>query len=424
MNENLPNTKKQQHFDWRNDLLNSRDLNHREIEAFGYVLGWLEDWRVKQDLPPGRDAARRWWAEVAKSKERPAWQLRQWEEAIRWYLAWLGVCRKDGGDGKSIPERLKAAIHNTGSRRGLALKTRQTYAGWMARFGAFAGTAQKVMDESVARAWLTILVEKEKVAYATQKQALNALVFFYRDVCGWEEVDLQVKLRKTSRRQPVILNRSELMGLMEKLEPLYKTAALLQYGAGLRLSELVKLRVKDVDLERGVVTIRAGKRDKDRESIIPNCLKPALAEKIEETRKYWEEDRKNQVPGVALPGALARKMSKSGEKLGWYWVFCSDHLSKDPESEIIRRHHLHPSVYSEAITRAAEAAGIVKRVTTHALRHAFATDLLRGGMDIRTLQELLGHSDVKTTEIYAHAAEIGNGKGVQSPLDQMAGVCS
>ena len=252
-------------------------------------------------------------------------------------------------------------------------------------------------------------------------QALNALVFFYRDVWGREDIDLQVKLRKSGRRQPVILSRSELMGLMDKVEPLYKTAALLQYGAGLRLTELVQLRVKDVDLERGVVTIRAGKGDKDRETVIPNCLKEELAKKIEESRQYWEEDRKNQVPGVALPGALARKMPRAGEKRGWYWLFCADHLSTDPESGILRRYHLHPKVYAEAISRAAEASGIVKRVTTHVLRHAFATDMLRGGTDIRTLQELLGHADVKTTEIYAHAAEIGNGKGVQSPLDRVMG---
>jgi len=415
-----PNKNTQKHFDLREDLAHSRDLAPREIEAFGYVLGWLEDWRVKHDLPLGRDAACRWWREVAKAKERPAWRLRQWEEAIRWYLAWLAACQQKGGDGKSIPERLKAAVHSAGTRRGLALKTRQTYAGWLARFGVFAGTEQAVMDESVARNWLSILVEKEKVAYATQKQALNAMVFFYRDVCGREEIDLQVKLRKTSCRQPVILSRAELMSLMDKVEPTYKTAALLQYGAGLRLSELVRLRVKDVDLERGVVTVHAGKGDKDRESIIPNCLKTALAENLNEARRCWQADREKNVAGVALPGALARKMPKAGEKLGWYWLFCANHLSQDPESGIMRRHHLHQKVYAEAIARAAAAAGIVKRVTTHVLLHAFATHLLRNGTDIRTLQVLLGHADVKTTEIYAHAVDLGNEKGVMSPLDVVA----
>jgi site-specific recombinase XerD len=197
---------------------------------------------------------------------------------------------------------------------------------------------------------------------------------------------------------------------------------LLQYGGGLRLQELVQLRIKDVDVERGVVAIHGGKGDKDRETIIPNCLKGALVAQIARARAFWEEDRANGEPGVALPGALARKFSKSGTKWAWMWIFPADHLSKDPESEIIRRHHLHPKVYGEAISRAAEKAGIAKRVTSHALRHAFATHLSQGGTDIRTLQELLGHADVKTTEIYAHAAKIGNDKGVRSPLDALGAV--
>ena len=410
-------------FDWREDLAKSRELSRREVDAYGYVLGWLESWRIGKDLAAGRDAARRWWTAVAKSKERPDWQLRQWGEAIRWFLGWLEICEKSGGDARTIGERLMSAVNHAGARRGLALKTRETYGGWAARFGTFAGTAARVMDETVGREWLTFLVEKEKVAFATQKQALNALVFFYKDVCGRQEVDLQVKMRKTGQRQPVILNKSELMGLIGKLEEKYKTVALLQYGAGLRLKELVQLRVKDVDLERGAVTIHAGKGDKDRESVIPSCIKESLAKKIEEARDFWEQDRKNGVPGVALPGALARKMPRAGEKLAWMWVFPSDHLSEDPESRVVRRHHLHPKVYAEAIRRAAEEAGIQKRVTTHALRHAFATDLLRSGTDIRTLQELLGHSDVKTTEIYAHAAEIGNDRGVRSPLDRVEAFC-
>jgi site-specific recombinase XerD len=179
------------------------------------------------------------------------------------------------------------------------------------------------------------------------------------------------------------------------------------------------LRIQDVDLEQGTLTVRAGKGDKDRVTVVPNCLKEALASEMAVARAFWEDDRANDVAGVALPGALARKMSKAGKKWAWMWLFPADHLSQDAESRIVRRHHLHPKVYGEAIRRAAEAAGIAKRVTTHALRHAFATDLLRGGTDIRTLQELLGHADVKTTEIYAHAAEIGNGLGVRSPLDRL-----
>ena len=409
-------------FDWRKDLEASRDLMRRDIDAYGYVLSWIEDWRVQREMPPGRETMEAWWRECAKRKEQPAWRLRQWSEAISWYLGWLELCRKSGGTGKSIAERLKDAVHGAGARRGLALRTRQTYAGWVARFGAYAGTEPRVLDEGVAREWLSHLVDKEKVAFATQKQALNSLVFFYRDVCGREEVDMQVKLRQTPKRVHVVLSKAELMALVGKLEEIYKTPALLQYGGGLRLQELVQLRIKDVDVERGVVAIHGGKGDKDRETIIPNCLKGALVAQIARARAFWEEDRANGEPGVALPGALARKFSKSGTKWAWMWIFPADHLSKDPESEIIRRHHLHPKVYGEAISRAAEKAGIAKRVTSHALRHAFATHLSQGGTDIRTLQELLGHADVKTTEIYAHAAKIGNDKGVRSPLDALGAV--
>ncbi|MES2476048.1 MAG: integron integrase [Verrucomicrobiota bacterium] len=411
---------RKQRFDWREDLAMARDLSKREIDAYGYVLGWMEDWRQRRDLVAGREAARRWWREVALEKVRPEWQLRQWEEAIRWFLGWLEICQRAGGDARSVPERLRDAVHQTGARRGLALKTRQTYAGWLVRFGVFAGSAQRVMDEAVAREWLSILVDKEKVAFATQKQALNALAFFYRDVCGRQELDLQVKMRKTGQRQPVILTKSELLGLIAKLEARYQTPALLQYGAGLRLKELVSLRIKDVDLERGVVTIRAGKGDKDRITMVPNALKDALRGEIARSREFWEQDRTEGVAGVALPGALARKMPKAGLRWEWMWLFASDHLSMDPESRMLRRHHLHPKTYGEALSRAAREAGIAKRVTTHALRHSFATDLLRGGTDIRTLQDLLGHADVKTTEIYAHAAEIGNDRGVRSPLDAVA----
>lgn len=232
---------------------------------------------------------------------------------------------------------------HAGARRGLALKTRQTYAGWATRFAAFAGTPKQAMDEGVAREWLTQLVTKDKVAYSTQKQALNALVFFFRDVCNHTEIDLQVRLRKTQRRQPTILNRDELMRLIGTLEPRYRLPAMLQYGSGLRLSELVSLRIKDVDVPRGVLTVHSGKGDKDRITMMPNCLKLALDAQIAAAREWWQLDRDQGHPGVFLPTALARKMPKAGIRWEWFWLFPDDHLSKDPESEIIRRHHLHAS---------------------------------------------------------------------------------
>lgn len=416
MNPNSVTTAKAEKFNWRDDLAASRDLSRNDILAFGFVVSWFEDWRVRMDLPPGRESARAFWKDAVKSKERQDWQLRQWEEGMRWYLRWYEICLQEGGDGRSVPERLKAAVHSAGARRGLSPETRKTYSGWVARFGVFAGTAERVLDQAVCRAWLTELVGTGKRSFSTQKQALNALVFFYRDVCGEETVELGVKMRKLKQRAHVILSVGEVLAIIGKLEGRYKTMASLQYGAGLRLTELSRLRIKDLDLERGVLTIRGGKGDRDRETVIPNCLKEILAGQVAYSRGLWEADRKNNVPGVSLLG-MELKFPRSGEKWAWHWLFPAATLSTDPESKIVRRHHIHPKVYGEAFRKAAEEAVDHKRVTTHAFRHAFATHFLDGGADIRTLQDLLGHADVKTTEIYAHAAKIGNGKGVRSPLD-------
>ena len=299
------------------------------------------------------------------------------------------------------------------------MATRKVYAGWMARFGEWAGTIRKVMDQREARDWLAEWVNTGKRSFSTQKQALNALVFFYRDGCGQEKVELEVKMRKLKRREPVVLDVEEVLAVIARLEPRYQTMAALQYGAGLRLTELTRLRIKDVDLKRGVLTIRSGKGDRDRVSVVPNCLKSALEIQIAASRKRWEEDREKGVAGVAMPG-MELKFPKAGEKWAWHWLFPEEELSKDPETGIERRHHILGKVYSRAVVRAAELAVEHKRVTSHAFRHAFATHFLEGGADIRNLQELLGHADVKTTEIYAHAARIGNDRGVRSPLDMAA----
>ncbi len=286
----------------------------------------------------------------------------------------------------------------------------------MARFGVWAETEERVNDPGACKIWLGELVSTGKRSFSTQKQALNAMVFFYRDVCGEEVVDLEVRMKKLKQRAPVILNVAEVLAVIDKLEGHYKTMASLQYGAGLRLGELARLRIKDVDLARGVLTIRGGKGDRDRETVIPNCLKEVLAGQMAYSRGPWEADREAGVPGVSLLG-MELKFPRSGEKWAWHWLFPAATLSKDPESGVVRRHHILAKVYGRAFVKAAEQAVDYKRVTSHAFRHAFATHFLESGADIRTLQELLGHADVKTTEIYAHACKIGNGKGVRSPMD-------
>jgi site-specific recombinase XerD len=203
----------------------------------------------------------------------------------------------------------------------------------------------------------------------------------------------------------------------------------LQYGAGLRLSELVRLRIQDVDVGRGTVTIRRGKGDKDRVTVLPARLREEVAKQIELARLIWQGDRDAGLAGVYLPGALARKFRRAAESFEWFWLFPAKQLSVDPASRsnaegspagvIERRHHMLGQVYNEVIKRAAAAAGIEKRVTSHALRHSFATHLLENGTDLRTIQEILGHEDITTTEIYLHVATGANGLGVVSPLDRM-----
>ncbi|MCL4154798.1 UNVERIFIED_CONTAM: hypothetical protein GTU68_036514, partial [Idotea baltica] len=251
----------------------------------------------------------------------------------------------------------------------------------------------------------------------TQKQALNALAFFFKHVCGVEDPVFGVRLKKTGTRIPVVLSQKETQKIFQRLEEPPKEKTRLQYGAGLRRSELIRLRIQDVDLERGTLTVRQGKGDKDRVTMLPESLVSKLEKQIEKARAVWRKDRKAGLAGVHIRGALGRKFSLAAESFEWFWLFPARQTSMDPETGVKRRYHLHGQVYSEAIKRAAHAVGIEKRVTSHALRHSFATHLLESGTDLRTIQELLGHEDITTTEIYLHVAIGSNGLGVQSPLD-------
>mgnify|MGYP001819848690 FL=1 len=405
---------------WREDLAASRDLTRREKEGYELVLAWFEQWRLNQRKAPGRSAAREFWKAQVVSKRREAWQLTQWAEAIRWYLDWLGKCSEREVRSVSLAERVRNAVENAGARRGLALRTRRTYSSWASRFAAWAGSAPRVMEEALASSWLEELVAQEEISYATQKVVLNALVFFYRDVCGREEVQLDVRLRKTTRRVPVVLSSGEIFAVISRLEGAYRDAAELQYGSGLRRQELMRLRVKDIDLERRQVTVRQGKGDRDRVTVLAEDLCERLGERIEAGRVLYERDRAGARPGVALPKSLARKMPRAGERWEWFWLFPAAKETRDPESGLWRRHHLHPTAYGTALTQAGREAGVAKRVTSHALRHSFATHLLESGSDLRTIQDLLGHADVRTTEIYTHVAQGTNRCGVRSPLDGLA----
>lgn len=366
-----------------------------------------------------------------EGRTRQDWQLEQWSEALRWYLDWLEACARARADHRSLPERLRNAVASAVARRGLARRTEACYGAWVARYGRFAGDEREAVKEATATRFLTSVVEEEDCAYSTQKQALNALAFFFKHVLGMEEPVFGVKLRKTGARMPVVLSREEIGRLFDELrviDPRYELAARVQYGAGLRLSELVRLRVKDVDLQRATLTVRQGKGDKDRVTVLARSLRDEVADQLASAKVLWRKDREGDWAGTYLPPALARRHRRAAKEFPWYYLFPARGISIDPQTVrrkdgevtdegLKRRHHLHGTVYNSAIKRAAQAAGIDKRVTSHALRHSFATHLLEDGTDLRTISEVLGHEDITTTEIYLHVAVGENGLGVTSPLD-------
>lgn len=223
---------------------------------------------------------------------------------------------------------------------------------------------------------------------------------------------------KKPRRLPTVLTRAEVQRLFAHLDGTNRLMARLVYGAGLRLMECVRMRVKDLDVETGEILVRGGKGAKDRVTMVPRSLCDELRARLVYSRALWEQDRAAERPAVEMPLALARKYPRGGHSFTWYWVFPAPALSRDPRTGLVRRHHVHEQAFQRAIARAVRRAEITKAATTHTLRHSFATHLLESGYDIRTVQELLGHSNVSTTMVYTHVLNRG-GRGVVSPLDRL-----
>ncbi len=242
--------------------------------------------------------------------------------------------------------------------------------------------------------------------------------FFFRNVLEKDLGDIQDAVRaKRRRRLPVVLTQLEVEKLLGYLSGLQLLMGQILYGGGLRLNECIKLRVKDIDFERGCIRV-FGKGDKERETLLPAVVKEPLKQHLVDIKKLFDIDRQHDTPGVEMPYALERKYPNAGKEWGWQWLFPSSRLSTDPRSKIIRRHHTHSSILHRHLKKAALKAGITKKVSAHTLRHSFATHLIENGYDIRTVQELLGHSSLKTTMIYTHVAA-KNKMGVKSPLDQL-----
>ena len=274
------------------------------------------------------------------------------------------------------------------------------------------------MAEVEVTAFLTHLAVRRKVSASTQNQALSALLFLYRHVLDCELGDLDAVRAKRPKRLPVVLSRGEVLRLLDKLEGVPKLVATLLYGAGLRLNEALRLRVKDLDFSFHQITVRSGKGDKDRVTVLPALLEEPLQHHLRQVRRLHESDFARGLGRVYLPNALAQKYPNANTEWAWQYVFPSETHSMDRESGELRRFYTSPRTVQRAVKQAVRAAGISKPASCHTLRHSFATHLLIGGYDIRTIQELLGHRSVRTTMLYTHVLNRG-GYGVQSPADTL-----
>jgi integron integrase len=314
--------------------------------------------------------------------------------------------------------RLLEQVHDAIRRRYFSRRTEEAYVHWIKRFIYFTGKRHPLsVGEREVTAFLNHLAAERRVAASTQNQALSALLFLYKEVLG-QELGWLDGLQRATRppRLPTVLTRAEAERLLVQLEGTRWLLASLLYGAGLRVIECLRLRVKDVDLSYRQILVRDGKGEKDRVTMLPELTIEPLRAHLERVRMLHARDLREGYGEVHLPYALARKYPRAGREWCWQYVFPSKNRSADPDDGVIRRHHLDEAVPQRAVKEAARAAGIAKQVNCHTLRHSFATHLLEGGYDIRTVQELLGHSDVSTTMIYTHVLNKG-GRGVKSPLD-------
>ena len=318
--------------------------------------------------------------------------------------------------GPGLLDQVREAIRT----RHYSYRTEEAYVGWIRRFILFHGTRHPAeMGKEEIEQFLTALATKRHVAASTQNQALAAILFLYKEVFerdpGWLD---DVVRAKRPERLPTVLTRAEVEALLAALDGVPWVMAMLLYGSGLRLMECLRLRVKDIDFTRNEILVREGKGNKDRVTMLASGVKDALLRHLDRVHRLHERDLKAGLGRVQLPGALARKYPNADMDWGWQWVFPAARICTDPRFGPPQRYHVHESVPQRAIREAARKVGMTKPVGPHTLRHSFATHLLVAGYDIRTVQELLGHRDVKTTMIYTHVLNRG-GHGMQSPADQL-----
>ena len=354
----------------------------------------------------------------------PKWQIEQAEKAVTIFLSFIRkndsanskIRIKDNTNWKNIIFNMKEEIR----LQNKSLQTEKSYIYWAKKFSEYTCHKAPVnIDQEDVKAFLTYLAVEKSVAISTQKQAFNAILFLFRHILEKKILNLDSVARsRVKKRLPLVLSQLEIVEIIKHLKNPYKLMAEIIYGGGLRLSECLNLRIKDIDFENNILTVRSGKGDKDRQTLLSKKAANSLKEHIQQIRKYYEDDRFEERPGVELPKALERKFPNAGKEWAWFWVFPSAKISVDPRSYIARRHHLYSSSLQKYFKEALRKSGIPKNASIHTLRHSFATHLIENGYDIRTIQDLLGHSNVSTTMIYTHVAS-RNKLGVISPMDKL-----
>jgi integron integrase len=316
------------------------------------------------------------------------------------------------------PKKLLEQVSDVIRLKHYSYKTEKSYVNWIKRYIIFHDKRHpQEMGGREIEEFLTHLAVEGNVAASTQNQALNAILFLYKEVLK-QELDLKIDAvrAKRSRYLPTVLTKEEVLAVINNLSGIYQLVVKLLYGTGLRQTECLQLRVKDLDFAQQQLTVRDAKGRESRVTILPTSLIEELQFHLQIVKRLHQQDLEKGYGSVYLPFALERKYKNADREWIWQFVFTSDRISQDPRSKFIRRHHLHESGLQKALKQAVQIAGINKRVSCHAFRHSFATHLLQNGYDIRTVQELLGHKDVKTTMIYTHVLNRG-GRGVRSPLD-------
>ncbi len=418
---------------WEDGLLKIQDVEQRKW--VGIVVRWYLDFCKREGAKVGTRSAADFLEWLQREKAPSTWAMRQWHNYVIWFMngGKMPVQKPSYNNRRTrirpVPEsRAPIGTIRDGwenqlvrsiRKENLLLRTEQTYRGWLKRYLRWLGDRDVREDpERQITGFLEHLAVSELVAYNTQRQALNALMFFYKTTLEMELGQLKFQRASKRKRLPVVLSVEEIRRLLLHMQGTPALMAKIAYGGGLRVSELVRLRYKDVDLDRHQIQIRAGKGDKDRQTTLPESVIPLMEIHMERLRSLFDNDRDQDLPGVFLPDALSRKYPSAGRQIQWQWLFPNARLQKDPRSGTIRRHHVTAGAFQKAIYRASKASGINKRVTPHVLRHSFATHLLESGTDIRTVQDLLGHTKIETTQIYLHVMT-KPGLGVRSPLDSV-----